>query len=178
MLLDAEKHPGGLAGSTKTPQGFCFDHGYKVLRSRYEYFDKVLETIYDKKVDGGLERCPDDDFVFIRGTMIKSPLQNNLGALPTAEKNASVIDLVKAKLASSDPENAFTPNNLDDFLVSEWGEALCNYFFRPYIYKSWAYPTGKLSYSWVSAKIPQTNLGDEFNKILGKQQKDSDMEGK
>ncbi|CAK8676575.1 uncharacterized protein LOC143445060 isoform X2 [Clavelina lepadiformis] len=172
LLLDAEKHPGGLAGSVKTAEGFRFDHGYKALTSRYEYFDKVLSSVYNEETGRSLLTIPRNNYVYIRGNLVKYPVQNNLGGLPIAEKHSCVLDLVKAKLEEKDADDKPAPSNLDEYLVQTWGEALCNIFFRPYIFKAWAYPTGKLRSDWVDQKIPPADLGADFDSLMKGQQRD------
>ena len=43
--MDADKQPGGLAGSFKTPEGFRFDHGYMVIPTRYAYIQRLLAEL-------------------------------------------------------------------------------------------------------------------------------------
>ena len=121
-----------------------------------------------------LKRLKRDDFVYIGGKLIRYPIQNNLGSLPPAERDACLIDIVKTKLVSLDQKDSAKSPNLDDYLVSEWGEKLCNIFFRPYIHKMLAFPTGKLAFHWVSSKIPPFRNGVDIDQILrGEEPKDS-----
>jgi len=48
VLVDADKQPGGLAGSFRTPEGFRFDHGYTVLPRRYDFIEHVLAELGPK----------------------------------------------------------------------------------------------------------------------------------
>lgn len=172
FLIDAEKQPGGLVGSVKTAQGFRFDHGFKTLRKRYDYFDTVFKKHFSSESSCLLRQCEDSSHTFICGRLVKCPVQDNLNKLPTSDRDSCVIDLVKAKLAASDQVNPCDPKNLDEYLVSEWGETLSNLFFRPYLYKSWAYSTAKLSFDWFASKILPIDFGKKFNKIIGKEYND------
>jgi len=172
LLLDGEKYPGGLAGSVKTAEGFRFDHGYKTICSHYEYFDRVLESLYNDESERKLIERPRDSYVYLRERLVKYPVQNNLAGLPSSDKQACALDLLKAKMRAMDSGGVERPNNLDEYLVSEWGEALCNVFFRPYIFKSWAYPTGKLQWDWVSHKIPPSNVVEDIGRMLEGDQRD------
>ena len=166
LLLDAEKHPGGLAGSVKTAEGFRFDHGFKTLSNRFEYFNRLLSELYNKDNERDLKRVTRDNFVYVGGKMVRSPLQNNLGSLPVQQRNACLVEILKAKLSSLDETNRARAHNLDDHLVHEWGETLCNIFFRPYIYKQLAFPTGKLSFDWTSSKVPPFRNGADVDRVL------------
>nr|CAB3262227.1 uncharacterized protein LOC100178869 [Phallusia mammillata] len=172
LLLDAEKYPGGLAGSVKTAEGFRFDHGYKTLVSHYDYFDRVIDSLYNEGSDRIMKRRERNNFVYLRERLVKYPVQNNLCGLPPAEKQACLLDLIKARLERMDAPPRDDVTNLDEHLVSEWGETLCNLFFRPYIFKAWAYPTGKLRYDWVDYKIAPSVIGDDVSRVFADEQKD------
>ena len=70
-MVDADKQPGGLAGSFKTPEGFRFDHGYMIIPTRYEFIKKLLEELGpgdDKKAKEFIEfvQKTRNNFVYIR----------------------------------------------------------------------------------------------------------------
>nr|XP_039271749.1 uncharacterized protein LOC120346149 [Styela clava] len=222
ILLDAEKHPGGLAGSIKTHEGFRFDHGYKTFCSRYDYLDQLIEDCFGSPPKKLKEKAR-DNYVYVKGRMIRFPLQNNLSGLPEADQINCALDLVRARITDkkqrvtedvinetdkenlehredeSLTENSSSPientavigetlrtisleNNeqrngehvetLDEYLVRKWGESLCNILFRPYIFKSFAYPTSKLVANWAENKIPPPQLGDDIERILNNEQRD------
>ena len=175
ILLDAEKQPGGLAGSIKTAEGFRFDYGFKPLPKRYQYFDELFLHLYSEKNGRGMRRVTRDDYVYIRGRMVKYPLQNNLGGLPPADREGCAVDFLRSKLSMMSQEKKDPPRNLDEHLVLEWGEGLCNIYFRPYIYKMWAFPTAKLSYHWTSSKIPPARVGEVFDRMLKEEETDPGM---
>jgi len=71
VMVDADKQPGGLAGSFKTPEGFRFDHGYMIIPTRYEFIKKLLEELGpgdDKKTKEFIEfvQKTRNNFVYIR----------------------------------------------------------------------------------------------------------------
>ena len=123
VLVDADKQPGGLAGSFKTPEGFRFDHGYMVIPTRYEYIQKLLEELGppregEKKTKEFIDFIEKvrNNFVYIRGNLVKYPIQNNLCGLPPKEQADSVADLMKAQLLLKHiPEDAPKPNNLGNY---------------------------------------------------------------
>ena len=172
LLLSADDLPGGDAASIHTAEGFRFDCGFKTLSTRFDYFDKFLEKTFKQESGKSLHEEARDNYVFIRDRMVRYPVQNNLGLLPSSERDSCLLDLIKSKLATLDNQNCVTPANLDEYLVAEWGEALCDIFFRPYLLKMWAYPTHKLSFDWVKWKIAPANFGDDFDRLLKKEQKD------
>ena len=122
VLVDADKQPGGLAGSFKTPEGFRFDHGYMVIPARYDLIAKLLEELGPKldaegKVIKNKEHIEFVDktrnnFVYIRGKMVKFPIQSNLAGLPVKEQADCLADLVKAKILTQTERSGSPPNNL------------------------------------------------------------------
>ena len=119
VLVDADKQPGGLAGSFKTPEGFRFDHGYMVIPTRYDYIQKLLAELGPQEGEKKQKDFIDfiekvrNNFVYIRGNLVKYPIQNNLSGLPPKEQADSVADLMKAQLMLKHiPEDAPKPNNL------------------------------------------------------------------
>ena len=111
-----------MAGSFKTPEGFRFDHGYMVIPARYDLIEKLLEGLGPKyDAEGKLLKNKEfiefhekirNNFVHIRGTMVKFPIQSNLAGLPPKEQADCIADLVKAKLLAKTMPNDDPPNNL------------------------------------------------------------------
>lgn len=172
-MVDAEKNAGGMAGSIKTKQGFRFDHGYKTFYSRYEYIDELLEQSYENSSKTLIHKTP-RSFVRVCGNLISFPFQNNLSGLPINLQESCAVDLIKARLKKKNQQDQATGQNrnLDTYLKEEWGEHLSNVFFRPYLFKSFAIPTAKLSSLWASAKIPPSDVGADINAMLNNTQRD------
>ena len=73
VLVDADKQPGGLAGSFKTPEGFRFDHGFMIIPTRYDFIEQLLQELgppaeTEKKSREFIEFIEKlrDNFVYIR----------------------------------------------------------------------------------------------------------------
>ena len=117
--------------------------------------------------------------MYMNGHLVEYPLQNNLSKLPNDLRLACTLDLVRAKLEpkseGSDLGDREGPRNLDEYLSSQFGEALSNIFFRPYIYKVLTCPTIKLSHDWAKERIPSCDLVQEMKQIL--QQVDDPSQG-
>jgi len=182
VLVDADKQPGGLAGSFRTPEGFRFDHGYTVLPRRYDFIEHVLAELGPKyDAEGKLVKNREfiefiekvrTNWVSLRGHFVKFPIQSNLAGLPAKEQADCLADLVKAQILAKNVPAENPPNNLDDWLLEQWGETLTNLFFRPMMFKTWAHPTTKLAHNWVKSKIPPTDLKRDLVRTLDGEQKD------
>ena len=124
-----------------------------VIPTRYALIEKLLKELGPKlDAEGKILKNKEhiefiekqrNNFVYIRGKMVKFPIQSNLSGLPAKEQADCLADLVKAKLLAKNLPNEAPPNNLDDWLLEQWGETLTNLFFRPMMFKTWAHPTTK-----------------------------------
>ncbi|CBY24354.1 unnamed protein product [Oikopleura dioica] len=167
VLVDADKQPGGLAGSFRTPEGFRFDHGYTVIPRRYDFIEHVLAELGPKyDAEGKLVKNREfiefiekvrTNWVSLRGHFVKFPIQSNLAGLPAKEQTF----LPKTRRITS------TTGSLNS-----GGETLTNLFFRPMMFKTWAHPTTKLAHNWVKSKIPPTDLKRDLVRTLDGEQKD------
>ena len=60
---------------------------------------------------------------------------------------------------------------------SRMGESLTNLFFRPYIYKSWAYPPEKMTHEWIKRRIPQMGVEEMVGILLDDKEEEKEGEG-
>lgn len=86
----------------------------------------------------------------------------------------SAQDRMPTKLNDQEPVNdeMNTAETLDNYLLRRWGESLSNVLFRPYIFKSFAYPTSKLSSAWAEYKILPSRIGADMERIVQDEQCD------
>jgi len=166
LLIDAEESPGGFYGSATTPEGFRFDHSYQALQSRYEYFDKLLESLERRTGHEIFENIKVISAVLYQDQLVPYPIQNHLSSLPNPQKVDCASDLAVARLKKLLSNERLVAKSLNDYLVSEWGENLSNLFFRPYIYKSRAFPTEKMTHEWITQKIPNTDVIKMMDQLL------------
>lgn len=175
-----------------------------------------------------------DNYVFVKGRLVRYPLQNNLSGLPEKDQESCAVDLLCSRIRNKETKKAKDEDKkneeqidqteekediteekedieqtqegkdeaaveiqdgdshvsddntapseegndceeietLDHYLLRNWGESLCNILFRPYIFKSFAYPSSKLTSSWAESKIPPSILGDDIEKIIRGEQSD------
>ena len=100
------------------------------------------KTNSEKNQSSGVREVRTSSAVVHDNRLIPYPIQHNIKSLPASYKLSCATDLMAARLKKSlgDSRSPSAVNNLNEYLISEWGESLTNLFFRPYIYKSWAYP--------------------------------------
>ena len=183
LLLDADKSAGGLSASVSTKEGFRFDHGFQTLTSNYDYFDKMLDSLQSRSQRSiSFQESKTFSAVLYQDKMIPYPIQGNLEELSSRDKVKCATDLITSRLRGTleDEQEAAgsSSSNLNEYLVTQWGESLCNIFFRPYIYKSWAYPTEKMTHDWAVRRIPNVDVTRIVKRLLDADSGDEDDKGR
>lgn len=127
IVFEKSSTPGGLVGT------FCFD-GY--------YYDKTVhflmlkdQELKDKvfSITGDIFRhSPLVVWVETQNGTVRYPFQLNIGGLPKEEQIKIISGFYKS------PKGY--PKNYREFLLSTFGEGMCNEFFFPYNEKNWKYP--------------------------------------
>jgi protoporphyrinogen oxidase len=94
-------------------------------------------------MNGELDYLERKGWVWIKGTFIPYPLQNNLQLLPPEY----LIDSVRNILAQQD-NSLEKRSSFKDFAIKKYGKLLAEEFFIPYIYKMFAHPAEDLAIEW------------------------------
>ncbi|KAJ3206564.1 hypothetical protein HDU82_004435 [Entophlyctis luteolus] len=154
LIVDAFEHPGGLASTDETPEGFLFDVGGHVIFSHYKYFDQCLEEALPNK---------DDWFTHERVSYVRSfdrwvpyPYQNNVSMLPKeaqVKALSGMIDAYTTSLLDRAP-----PKNFDEWIVRNMGEGLAEMFMRPYNFKVWAIEPKYMQCQWLGERVAAPDL--------------------
>ncbi len=148
LILEASHKVGGLATSYIDEKGFTWDVGGHVQFSHYEYFDKAMNHALGK--DGWLNH-EREAWVWIKDRFVPYPFQNNLHRLPKEDRDTCLNGLKKR-------DTHLKLNSFKDWLLSSFGEGLCELFMFPYNFKVWAYPTEMLNYEWVGERVAKIDL--------------------
>jgi UDP-galactopyranose mutase len=147
VLLEAASFPGGLAASFTDPQGFTWDRGGHVVFSHYGEFDQLLLDTMGSEV----ELHDRSSFVYLDGTWVPYPFQNNLHRLPPDARERALIGLVEAQLTPR-PDRDHEPD-FDTWMESMFGPGVCDMFMRPYNAKVWAWPAHLMSARWIAERV-------------------------
>ncbi|KAJ3076313.1 hypothetical protein HDU98_004297 [Podochytrium sp. JEL0797] len=154
LCVDAFEHPGGLASTDETKEGFLFDVGGHVIFSHYKYFDDCIKEALPRE---------DDWFTHERVSYVRSfdrwvpyPYQNNVSMLPKeaqVKALAGMIDAFEASLLQRSP-----PKNFDEWIVRNMGEGLAEMFMRPYNFKVWAIEPKYMQCQWLGERVAAPDL--------------------
>lgn len=148
-VFERAGHVGGLAASFTDAAGFTWDVGGHVQFSHYEYFDVVM----DRVMRGDWCHHDRESWIWIRGTFVPYPLQNNIAFLPDAERRACLVGLLRR-----DTDRRGTPPDFASWLRATFGDGLADVFMLPYNRKVWAYPASELGHYWVGERVANVDL--------------------
>jgi protoporphyrinogen oxidase len=151
VVLEAGREPGGLASSVVDEHGFTWDLGGHVQFSHYQKFDEYMDQALGS--DGWLEH-ERQSWVWVRGTFVPYPFQNNLHRLPPSERWRCVQGLLQARETQCED-----PRTFRDWIVSTFGQGIADVFLLPYNYKVWAHPPEMMDWRWVGERVavPEIN---------------------
>lgn len=160
-IIEKSNKVGGLATSYVDDQGFTWDIGGHVQFSHYDYFDKAMVDALGTK---GWLHHEREAWVWLKNRFVPYPFQNNIHRLPEEDRDACLLGL----------ENRDQNKKLEtfqDWLVSSFGEGLCDIFMNPYNFKVWAHYPKEMNFSWIGERVAQIDL-DRIKENIKKNQDD------
>ena len=162
LVLEKERHAGGLSASFTDAKGFTWDLGGHVMFSHYDHFDALMDRLLG--ADGGWLYHDRESWVWMRERFIPYPFQFNIRRLPHGEMKECVAGLVR--LYKQAGQRTGKPRNFGEWVDSTFGDGLARVFMRPYNYKVWAWPLEELDYSWIGERVAVVDLEHVLNNIF------------
>lgn len=161
-IFEAADAVGGLARSFTDEKGFTYDIGGHIIASHYEYYDRLVDTL----LGNDFTRMQRQAWIYMMGTWIPYPFQNNIRHLPSKPLVECLMGLIKAQSAT-----AKAPvNNFREFNLAHFGEGIANYFMLPYNFKVWAHPAEMMSTDWIGERVATIDIERILRNIV--EQKD------
>jgi protoporphyrinogen oxidase len=142
LILEREKHPGGLASSVVDAAGFTWDLGGHVVFSHFGEFDALVGEVMGDDV----WRHDRSSFVRFDGRWVPYPFQNNLRYLPHEVMTECLEGLAEAP--GSHPGMDF-----GSWMRSVFGAGITHHFMAPYNLKVWATPAAEMSAGWIAERV-------------------------
>jgi protoporphyrinogen oxidase len=156
-VLEARGEPGGTAGSFTTA-GYTFDHGPHIMFSKNaEILDFMVASLGEN-----VHRCRRNNRISYRGRLVRYPFENDLATLPLEEAYECVKDYFINPWRARYPQ----PEDLREWFLHHFGQAMCEKYFFPYNEKVWNVPMAELSMSWAD-RIPQPPAEDVLRSAMG-----------
>jgi len=157
LLLEKEKHAGGLASSFTDNKGFTWDIGGHVQFSHYPYFDQLMNSL----LAGEWLHHQRESWIWMRERFIPYPFQNNIRYLPKEQMLECLNGLFDVYRNSSG-----APANFEQWLVQNFGDGVARHFMFPYNFKVWAYSPAELNYHWIGERVATPDLKRIVNNII------------
>ncbi|CAM4747320.1 unnamed protein product [Rotaria magnacalcarata] len=152
---------GGLARTVVDDKGFLWDMGGHVIFSHYAYFSRLLDYLLPNATDWNNKIR--EAWVWMRGTFIPYPLQQNLHRLPKQE----IIACIDGLLENERRRQTFSkPVTFADWMEQSFGRGLCDVFMRPYNFKVWAYTADKMNVEWMGERVATVNVSRVVQNVI------------
>lgn len=148
-LIDCAPTAGGLSRSFVDDKGFTWDLGGHVIFSHYAYFDDAMNFAVQEWND--LER---ESWVWVSGTWVPYPFQNNIHRLPNSDKQKCLDGLIDVHRQNFEGK----PKNFEEHFTRQMGEGIADIFMRPYNFKVWAVPPAMMSTEWMGERVAPVDL--------------------
>lgn len=144
VILESGAEVGGLAHSVQDPHGFWWDMGGHVTFSHYHYFTNIIDRAI-RESGNGWSDCRRASYVHLQDRFIGYPLQNNVHCLDEPERGRCIEGLAR--------KPCLKPTNFDEWILTNFGEALADIFMRPYNRKVWTVDPRDMNHVWVGERV-------------------------
>jgi protoporphyrinogen oxidase/glycosyltransferase involved in cell wall biosynthesis len=161
LLIEREDRIGGNFRSFER-DGYTFDHAPAVLFGH----DTQLQALYAQMLGANQHWQTCKAAVALGGELLPHPVERALHELPLALRQASLVDLIQARISAQERSN---PERLDDFVRQTWGETLATQAVLPYQAKLWGLPPSQLDASWLAARWRPVPLAEAIAGALARQ---------
>ncbi len=158
VVLEASPHPGGLSSSFVDAHGFTWDLGGHVLFSHYAYFDNLLE----RALAGAWLQHVRESYIWLRGTLIPYPFQNNLRHLAPHDISACLKGLIRAQSAGDHA----SCDTFHDWILRRFGAGIAEIFLFPYNRKVWAHPLEQMSHQWIGERVATVDYERALDNVI------------
>jgi protoporphyrinogen oxidase len=135
--------------------------GGHVIFSHYAYFTRLLDYLLPNPDDWNSKIR--EAWVWMRGTFIPYPLQQNLHRLPKPEVVACIDGLLENERRRA---SFIKPVHYADWMEQSFGRGLCDVFMRPYNFKVWAYSADKMNIEWMGERVATVNVSRIIHNMI------------
>jgi protoporphyrinogen oxidase len=144
-IVERSGNVGGHAASF-TKEGYTFDYGPHIMFSR----NKPVLDFMIRALGDNVMRCRRNNKISYKGRLVRYPFENDLAALDPEDNFHCTWQYFnnpyKAKFRR--------PRNLEEWLLSVFGQGICDAYLFPYNRKVWNLPVRRLSMLWAD-RIPR-----------------------
>ena len=154
-ILEKESEPGGLCRSFQS-NGICYDIGPHVIFSRDdEILDVMTGLLGENKKK--LRRV---NKIYHKGSFIKYPFENELSALPDADRDYCLNTFL------NNPYEKEPADNLLTYFLKTFGEGITGIYLKPYNEKIWKFDPARMD-TQMAGRIPKPPPEDIIKSAAG-----------
>lgn len=156
-IVERSGRVGGHAGSFER-QGYTFDYGPHIMFSR----NKAVLDFMVGSLGENVERCRRNNKISYKGKLVRYPFENDLGSLDLEDR----FKCAWGYFNNPHRERYKKPKNLEEWLLSVFGQGICEAYLFPYNRKVWNLPVKRLSMLWAD-RIPRPPAETIMRSVLG-----------
>ncbi|MGB5217935.1 MAG: NAD(P)-binding protein [Smithella sp.] len=154
-ILEKESEPGGLCRSFQI-NGIFYDIGPHVIFSQdAEILDFMISLLGENK--NKLRRM---NKIYHKGSFIKYPFENELSALPAAEREYCLNTFL------NNPYEKEKADNLLKYFLKTFGEGVTGIYLKPYNEKIWKFDPARMD-AQMAGRIPKPPPEDIIKSAAG-----------
>ena len=162
QLFEKDTEVGGLCKSFHIDD-FTFDYAAHILYTENSYAETLIKkTLLKDRFNSQIRKA----FVYYRNVYTEFPFQGHLfGQNPEIIKEC-LLGMIKAR-----KDTVQNPTNFEDWIISTFGSGIAKHFMLPYNRKLWAINLKKMSYDWISERVPIPEVEEVLEGALKPPQK-------
>ena len=155
-VFEKESTVGGLARS-RYVNGILYDpYGGHILNSKKP---EVMEWAFSILPKEKWQYTVRNAKIYMNGKFVSYPFELSLCELDIDDATDCVHDFILA-------QNGKEPDNFRDWLVWNFGQAICERYMIPYNKKIWAYPLEQMETKWMQGKMPLPSKKEIIRSML------------
>ncbi len=157
QILEKDSAVGGLCKSFLI-DGFTFDYASHILYTEDSYAEELIKkNLLKNSFNSQLRKA----FVYYRNVYTEFPFQGHLyGQDPDIVKDC-LLGLFEVRC-----KGAPNPTNFEEWINSTFGSGIAKHFMLPYNRKLWAISLQKMSYDWISERVPMPEVSETLEGAL------------
>ncbi len=155
-VYEKESAVGGLARS-RFKDGILYDpYGGHIFNSKKP---EVVDWVFSVMPKDKWQYTARNAKIYFNGKYVSYPFELSLCELDTDDAVECVHDFILA-------QNGEEPDNFKDWLIWNFGRAICDYYMIPYNEKIWAYPLDQMETKWMQGKMPLPSKKEIIKSML------------
>ena len=156
VVFEKEDTIGGLARS-RYKDGFLYDpHGGHILNSKHP---EVMEWVFSLLPKDNWKYTVRNAKIYFNGKYVSYPFELSLCELDMNDAVNCIHDFILA-------QNGEEPANFKDWLVWNFGQAICDYYMIPYNEKIWSFPLENMETQFMRDKMPLPTKKEMIKSML------------